>query len=483
MNGLGTYDSEISVTNTYTLVETNKVTVAVSPTNSGTVKGLKTGQVVDIGTSYPVTATPANGSYIFSQWTEGPGGTVLSSNPSFDYVDAADGLLTANFTANPFYESSFSGVYNALVTNADTLPENSGVITVTVNPSGTYSGKITLAGASHGFSGQLGFVSGNANATGKATVTVSKTESLDIELSFATTLTNSAPLTGTVTASDGTTVLWTSGIEGDQPGVDADIPAGSYNAYIAPGGDSSQPGGNSFLTAKVAKSGAVSVVLNLADGTSPATSFSTSMTPNGYCGVYASLYGGKGVIIGLLQFDASSGVPLLTAYGNLTWVKLPVANKFYTNGFTNTITAFTGGLYESLNIFDWTAGIFTLDGKDTAVTFSPVKNTFKGAAITLTPSTGAFKNSSGTTFKGVVISDNVPTAAGGDAGYGFSVTAPTAKDAGTTGPVQINATPAVVGGGDEVSGVVDQELSGGFSMTWQPGTSITLPVNVTPASQ
>jgi hypothetical protein len=184
------------------------------------------------------------------------------------------------------------------------------------------------------------------------------------------------------------------------------------------------------------------------------------MSPNGVCGVYASLYGGKGVLIGLLQFDASSGVPLLTAYGNLTWVKLPVANKFYTNGFTNIITAVTGGLYKSLNIFDWTNGTLTVGVKATAVTFDPVKNTFKGATISLTPSTGAL---GGASFgKGVVISDNVPAAAGGDAGFGFSVTAPTATAPGTTGPVQINATAPA---GDEVLGGSFEETGGVINIT------------------
>jgi hypothetical protein len=212
-------------------------------------------------------------------------------------------------------------------------------------------------------------------------------------------------LSGLVIATNnGTTWLWTESIkEGGLVQFNPDIVPGLYNVFITPEANpAAGPGGFSFASVRVSKTGDAGLVLTLADGTSPATSFSTSLTLGGICPVYASLYGGKGVIIGAVQFPANGSRTVVP--GPIIWDKMPVNDMFYTNGFSYTPTAI-GALYQSLNIFEWTVGKFDPDAgltnvnlaTDTGginVIFDPVKGTLvdtnkpNKVAITLSPLTG-----------------------------------------------------------------------------------------------
>jgi len=429
-----------SVSRNLFLLETNSAVVAVIPASSGTVKGIKNNQVLNQGFSYSVTATPANASWIFSKWTNGSG-TVLSTAPMYNYVDT-DGTLTAVFAPNPFYSTGLAGTYEALFFDgspAKVGPTNSGYITVTVTAGGNYSGKLYLGESASPFplSGQLAVA--GANATGDSKVKVSKTEELDVQLQVAINPNlqsfGAGMLSGWVIATNnGTTWLWTEGIkEGGLVQFNPNIVPGLYNVFISPEANpAAGPGGFSVASVKVSKTGDAGLVLTLADGTSPATSFSTSLTLGGICPIYASLYGGKGVIIGSMQFTTSGSRTI--ASGPVIWDKMPVNDNFYTNGFSYTPTV-VGGLYQSLNIFEWMVGKFDPDAgltnvnlaADTGgvnVIFDPVKDTLvdtnkpNKVAITLNPFTGglsgafmasAFNLQSNTvalpSFQGVAIDD------------------------------------------------------------------------------
>jgi hypothetical protein len=406
-----TSGNQASVSRAFLWVETNSAVVTVNPNGAGTVKGIKNGQGLQVGVGYAVTATPAASAWIFSDWTDASG-DVLSSNANFEYLDT-DGTLTANFVPNPFTNADLVGTYTGLFYDATNGvdPSDAGYITVTVTGAGGFSGKLYLAASASPFtlSGQFSVAPDGSLATADLPVKVSKSEYLDVNLQLATdpNLSDSGAgiLGGFVNAfSDPTktNLLDSAAIQGELSLDNTNVAAGLYSVVLSPASSdsSSGPGGYSYGSATVSKKGAVALVLHLADGTSPAISFPGSLAQDGTCPFYASLYSGNGVILGWMQFATDGSGAIST--NAINWVKLPLADKYYTDGFTSTPTL-SGSLYippaKGANIFGWTAGEFLFDSgsgmgnaAELPVTFNPVKNSFTDTnkvTVTFTPATGA----------------------------------------------------------------------------------------------
>ena len=138
----------------------------VQPTNMtvltsggpGTVSGLRTGQIVNMGEGYPVTANPGSG-YVLESWTDSSGDDI-TSNPSFNYfVGENDGgaTLIANFVPNPY--AALKGAYTGLFFDPanGVTPTNAGYITLTLTTNGSYSGAIYLGAAKYPITGQFQF--------------------------------------------------------------------------------------------------------------------------------------------------------------------------------------------------------------------------------------------------------------------------------------------------------------------------------------
>ena len=406
-----TSGNQASVSRAFLWVETNSAVVMVEPRGAGTVKGIENGQGLQFGVGYAVTATPAAKAWIFSDWTDASG-DVLSSNAKFEYLDT-DGTLTANFVGNPFTNADLAGTYTGLFydTTNGVDPGDAGYITVTVTGGGGSSGKLYLAASTAPFtlSGQFSVAPDRSIATADLPVKVGKSEYLEVNLQVATDPDLSDPgagmLSGFVNAfSDPTETnqLDSAAIQGNLSFYKTNVAAGLYNVVMSPASSdsSSGPGGYSYGSATVSKNGAVALILHLADGTSPAISFPGSLAQDGTCPLYAPLYSGKGVVLGWMRLatDGSGTIPT----NAINWVKLPVADKYYTGGFTSAPAIF-GGLYlapaKAANIFGWTAGDFLFDSGsglghavELPVTFNAVKNSFTDTnkvTITFTPSTGA----------------------------------------------------------------------------------------------
>jgi hypothetical protein len=293
-------------------------------------------------------------------------------------------------------------------------------------------------------------------ATADSKVNAGKSVELDVQLQITTVFPGAGVLGGIVNATgEVTNQFWSAPIQGQLELYNPEIVPGLYNIVFSPFSDpSAGPGGYSFASATVYKTGGVTLVLTPADGTTSSSLFFTSLTQDDLCPIYGSLYGGKGVIIGALQF-ASDGSRTVANNGNINWVKLPVNDRFYINGFSYTGTA-SGGIYEPLNIFNWTAGDFDVDpgysglnlADDTggvAVTFNPTNNTFadtNSVSLSLAPDTGYLTGS----FKAATF--NLQTNAGatpsfkgvinGDSFWGFY-----SSTNQETGPVVIQAVPPV----------------------------------------
>jgi hypothetical protein len=406
-----------NVSRTFLWISNNAATVSVNPPGAGTVKGITNGQTLQVGSGHNVTATPANKTWIFSQWTDGAG-DVLSSSQTYDYIDT-NGTLTANFVNNPFTNATLAGSYAGLFFDASGVePIDAGSISLKVTGTGGYSGQIYIAPTNmlFSFSGQLAMSPDDSTAGADFTLKVSKTEYLDVNLEI-TNLSDpdAAMLGGSVAAysdSTETNLLDTANIQGKLCLNNTNVVPGLYNVDIPGSPDPSQaPGGYSFGTATVSSTtkGAVSLVLDLADGTSAAVSSSSSMALDGTCPFYDSLYGGKGAILGWLQFatNGSGAVQDSSSW----WVKEPVADKYYTNGFRiQEEGSPSGARYlpakAGTNLFGATALTFVVDGgftnltlpneTDFAVTYNPAKNTFTDTSkvtVALTNSTGRLSGS------------------------------------------------------------------------------------------
>jgi hypothetical protein len=119
---------------------------------------------------------------------------------------------------------------------------------------------------------------------------------------------------------------------------------GRYNVAIPPVGTNSSiaPGGCSYGTVILASNGTVALTLHLADGTSPAFSCASYLAEDGSFPFFAPLYGGEGVILGWLSFTNDATTPADLESTNLAWAKLPVADRFYTHGFSTWTNPFAG---------------------------------------------------------------------------------------------------------------------------------------------
>jgi len=332
VNGAAVQNGGIS----YTLLNvrsnsTVSVSFSVKPSNfmllisgNGTVSpNLKTFKQ---GARYTVTAIPANGS-VFADWTSN--GIAVTSAPRYTFLVESNVVLQANFVSNPF--TAVAGNFDGLFYDTNnSAGDSSGSITASVTKSGTYTARISLGGLSYALSGQFSV----AGAVSKSILRPGSSP-LTVQLQLGS---SGAPMTGTI--GDG---VWTANLEADPArysAINRSPQAGRYTLLI-PGSSaaSTQPGGNGFGTLTVSETGSAILSGTLGDGTPV---FSSSIVcSQGEWPLYASLYGGKGSLLGWLSF---------TNYGNIggqiAWFKLPQKTaKFYSSGFTNT-TEVIGSSYK-----------------------------------------------------------------------------------------------------------------------------------------
>lgn len=305
--------------------------VVVSPftlhiTGNGSVSPNPSGDLLDVGAEYKLTAKPLTGD-VFSNWTDSAD-DVLATTEALTFTMESNLVLYANFVPNPF--TPLVGTYEGLFYDSnDTQHASSGFVTVTLASSGSYSAKITLAGLSYSLSGlfSAGGVASN-NIVRKGLPSVAVQWQLDL---------TGAGLTGSF--SDG---VWTAQLNADRPATSPVAQAGNYTLLI-PGDDTNslaQPGGDSYGTVTVSSTGGITFSGELADGTK--VSQKANILPNGQWPFYIGLYSGSGSIFGWLTFSNQADSDIT---GTVDWFKLPQTSaKYYPGGFTN-ITDAAGSIY------------------------------------------------------------------------------------------------------------------------------------------
>jgi uncharacterized repeat protein (TIGR03803 family) len=354
-------------------VDHNVIYIVTSPltlqnTGLGRIAGEKTGDRLDIGRIYRVTALPAP-SCLFSNWMAGNSQATLvplvGSNANLAFIMSSNLILQANFVTNPF--PAASGVYEGLfypVTGVS--EESSGYLTASLPAGGrgAYSAKILLDGGAYPFSGSF-------DLGGLAQKTIPRSGTTPIAVILQLNLGLVPPdnvMTGVIS-----NAAWVSSLTANRAVFSARANpatnfAARYTLLLPPGSNAPAvvPGGYGYAIFTVNSGGAASIAGSLGDGTP--FSQSADVSESGLLPLYASLYSGKGYILGWLAF---SNQPPQTVWGtNLTWFKLPSASGIYANGFTNAVAPF-GSAYVStpLNLTDATLTLSN-GGLSAPLTFS-----------------------------------------------------------------------------------------------------------------
>lgn len=307
--------------------------LTVSVNGNGKVSPNFNGQLLEIGRGYSITAIPSN-HWVFSNWS----GDISANTATLHFLMQSNLNLQANFVTNPFI--TLKGTYNGLFYESDVVRENTaGFFTFVLKDNATFSGKLTLAGIPYPLTGKFDLF-GNSQVVIPRTHTTPLTINLNLDMPPVQT----DQVHGAVVAD-----VWNSTLNGDRAVFDgvttkATDFAGKYTLAILgdTNGDATLPSGDGYATFSISSAGNILMSGMLADGTP--ISQSVPISKNGEWPFFASLYGGKGLVLGRVEF---SGQPASTLSGDVTWIK-PAnrLNKSYTNGFALS-SAFLGSSFQS----------------------------------------------------------------------------------------------------------------------------------------
>lgn len=338
-----------SVTNTRLVVYKVSLPLDLTVNGDGVVAGATNSQVIELGRTLTLKATPKSGN-VFSNWLVNGETTVGST---LAVTMSSNLIVVANFVPNPFVE--LKGVYTGLFYPAGAEPphEQSGSFTLNVTDKGTYSGKLFLAGSSYSVSGIL-------DLSLSATKMIARKGTNGIVLGFQLQ-TGSDAVSGSVSNE-----AWVSELGGYRATFNAKLnpatsEAGKYTILLSGGDDSSlSPAGDSPVTMSISTAGAVAIKGTLADGTTFAQK--ATLAANGQTPVYVNLYKGKGSLFGWLTVldNDTNDTP-----GLLLWTKKETAGgKVYLSGFTIEALAI-GSRYvapaKGSAALEWSDGVVTLE--------------------------------------------------------------------------------------------------------------------------
>ena len=414
----GHQSSPVTVRMIYVLTSALSLTVD----EGGSVTGISTGQILEIGRTYTATVKASNG-FLFSGWSGG----VTSTNPVLKFPMAANLNLHARFIPNPFIPAagSYAGLFHpgsgGIGTLSNASPTNSGYFTLMLTSAGTASGKLLLNGSTLPFNNLRFGLNGAAH---QVLVRPGPDLTIDWQLDFGG---GTGRITGT--AGDGS---FTSGLLGHL-GIGNATFAGRYN-FVLPGGPADSatvPAGDGAGSVIVDARGLTTVAATLGDGTG--FSQGSLVSRSGDWPVFTTLQGGRGVLFGWATFTTNPQPYAVTA-DHLTWLKAPttaMGDNFYRDGFKRDL-ALLGARYVApapgLNVVGWSNGIVLIDGGNLTVTLSnqvaiannrvTVLSNSNRVSLTIAPPTGlvtgTFKHPAigpVVSLKGVVV--QLPPGSGG----------------------------------------------------------------------
>jgi hypothetical protein len=311
----------------------------------GSIAGKTSGQLLQIGRNYAVTAAPCQ-QFLFSHWSGGvgldPDLTFLTDSARVTFRMEAGLVLQANFRTNQFRAGTYRGLFYEL---AEVRNESSGSFTLTVDDQGIYTAELQTAGQRHSMSGRFDF---DGKATNVNVGECCTTNPVTVEWALDLDPTRTNDLTGRLTPGSG---AWEAQLLGDLApvyGANASPFKGKYTLVI-PGshdpGVTDVPTGDGYGSVKVNRTGLLTLVGTLADG-KPITQ-SAQVSTNGHWPLYVSLYGGKGSLLCWAQFSTNPP-PADPLHGErVLWVRPAITNTAsYPNGF-EVVTSLSGYPYKA----------------------------------------------------------------------------------------------------------------------------------------
>jgi peptidyl-prolyl cis-trans isomerase A (cyclophilin A) len=319
-----------------------QLSLQITPPESGRLSSNWTGQYVPVGTSCTVTAR-TNGGYVFAYWSDAAGEN--ESNP-VTFTVTTNVTVTANFVSNYFY--NVAGTYHGLFypTNENSTASNSGYYTLTVTSNAAVSLKVGFPAFTNSASGAFPLY----NPSGYASYSVPWQDPNGgyVTNSASLNLTNATITNGYVASSRFFSPLSAFRAATKLTAASPVLPG--TNVFSIPGdhtATSNQPDGDGYASFTLNSSGAVKLIGYLADNTSFSQStqiVTNDLDTNGILPFYASLYGGKGIILGWQTNTSPTSFS-----GQLAWSKPAKTGAYYTNGFVLTNNASSDGYIPPAN--------------------------------------------------------------------------------------------------------------------------------------
>jgi hypothetical protein len=369
-------------------------------TNGNGKVSIPNGSSLILTKNYTITATP-RANTLFTNWAESVNGgptNVVFSNTKYPFQMQSNLTLIANFATNRYLNAA--GNYYGLFYESETnvTHQSAGFFKATVtSPSSkppTFSGKLSVEGQTHRFSGSLDV---EGNGTSKPVTRENKT-SLTVQLHLPADDT----VSGSVSNNDGS---WVSELTGNRSVFKtttnpATNYAGSYT-LVLPEPTNGIPGGDGYATVKVAGSGKITVSGSLGDAQALKPS-ATVVSKAGDWAFYAPAYpwtngsGDKqyaGEIMGWLAISNDTPKHIV---GDLNWIKTGWTNGYYDGGFSNIIEVLGGSYTPDANrVVAITNGVAILSGGNLAADYtnSFVLNPGNKFVITNTPYGQLYGNS------------------------------------------------------------------------------------------
>ncbi len=286
------------------------------------------GRWLEIGRNYTMTAIPASG-WISAGWTGG----AETSSARVRFMQEENLVLTALFVPNPY--PPLAGIYRGLFSESPVIrPESSGSLSLTLAGSGAFSGALRSAG-------QLWPFTGRFDAAGQAHLAVENAGSNQWQIDLTLALDDGVnQISGTVRRSG-----WEAELLAERAVFNSrsnPAPFAPRQTFLVRG--ATDPalagGGDGFGTVTTTRDGSAVLSGTLADNS--AVTLTAPLLRAGTWPLYQSLYGGRGCLLGWLEFHTNSPAGF---GGSAHWIRPANSNVvWHARGFTN-ISTFTGSAY------------------------------------------------------------------------------------------------------------------------------------------
>jgi cyclophilin family peptidyl-prolyl cis-trans isomerase len=314
--------------------------VTLQVQGKGVTSGITNGQILEVGVTYPITATPARGNY-FLGWS---GNFTTTRTPTLYFTMEEGAVVTCRFsrTLLGLTPGRYEGVF-APATNG--LRKSVGQVTLSLRANGSYSGRLKPFGASYGIRGKF-------DANGQSLIFGTLGTNV-LALGMGLYSEGQERIGGQYT--DGTFVsdfdLWRQQVYGK---TNASPYAGKYTLTLSPplATNNAATDGSGFGTATVDSKGRITWTGVLANGIPLKTK--ASELKGGAWSFYYPTKSGE-ALAGEAKFTTNG-----TFSGNVKWF-----SPGFLPSLTNQNIKLTGARYTppaSGRPFDWTNGVLTISG-------------------------------------------------------------------------------------------------------------------------